>query len=354
MAWVKPGAAPSCPNALIGQYITFIAYDNRNRFGWRLNQGGRALYTALMQFSRDDLRSCRLCPHQCKIDRFKTTGFCRTGSEPFVSSIVCHLGEEPVLSGEKGICNVFFAHCNMQCVYCQNHQISRNSIKQSSWETDTHRIADSIAAILDRGIGLLGFVSPSHQIIAMLEIIEELARRGYEPGIVYNTNAYDSVQSLKKLEGIVDIYLPDFKYASNKTGEQYSGVKNYYEIAKAAFKEMYRQKGKQLHIDDNGIAESGILVRHLVLPGHADDSVEILQMLAADFSPQLHLSLMSQYYPPEGLGLPSGLGRTLYQDEYNTVLKTMESLGFNGWAQLLESNENYRPDFDSDMPFHSL
>jgi len=268
-----------------------------------------------------------------------------------VSSIFPHRGEEPVISGEKGICNVFFAHCNLQCIFCQNYQISRNNSLVNNWLTNTSIIVDEIKRILDTGISILGFVSTSHQVAQMVEIINALNESGYKPITVYNSNGYDKVETLKKLEGIVDVYLPDLKYYNNNLALRYSGVSDYFQVASNAIKEMYRQKGSSLIVNNEGLAEFGLIIRHLVLPGHAEDSINLLNFLAEEVSPKLHVSLMSQYYPPAKLLLPAELSQHVGINEYRKVVDVLENHGFRGWVQDLESNQYYHPDFESNTTF---
>lgn len=278
-------------------------------------------------------------------------GICKTPDTPLVSSVVEHRGEEPVLSGEQGVCNVFFAHCNLQCSYCQNHQISRNSITNREWKMSVNEVAEEICGLLNRGISMLGFVSPSHQVVQMLEILELVRREGYSPRIIYNSNGYDSVETLRQLEGIVDIYLPDFKYVNPELGLRYSGVADYPDVAAKAIREMYRQKGSSLLVDNDGLAESGMIIRHLVLPGYADESIRLLKFLAEEFTPRIYLSLMSQYYPPVGVELQSPLNRTVTMEEYMGVVEVAQGIGFRGWIQDLESFGSYQPDFSRSNPF---
>lgn len=292
-----------------------------------------------------------LCPHKCGVNRFENTGFCGTPSQPVVSSIYLHKGEEPLLSGSKGVCNVFFAHCNLQCVYCQNHQISRNNKYNQSWIKSVDDVVDIIIPYLDEGIRMLGFVSPSHQVSQMVDIIDSLRHKGYAPTVIYNTNCYDSVDTLKALEGTVDVYLPDFKYINNLLALKYSGVDDYFEVATLALREMYRQKGTSLLLGDDELVESGLIIRHLVLPGYEYESIELLRFLSDEFSPRLYVSLMSQYYPPFGLSIESPLDRILKPTEYQKVLDVMEEIGFRGWVQALDSHNHYQPDFSSDNPF---
>lgn len=268
-----------------------------------------------------------------------------------MASICVHCGEEPVISGKSGICNVFFAHCNLKCVFCQNHQISRNCTTSADWLTSYSTIVERIESILNTGIKTVGFVSPSHQIQQMLQIIELLHQHGYFPRIVYNSNAYDRVETLKQLENVVDIYLPDFKYFSNTLSEQYSSAQNYFEVASSAIKEMYRQKGASLILNDDGEAEWGLIIRHLILPMCTSDSISILRYISQQISPKIHVSLMSQYFPPASIALPDNLKRTLLEQEYAQVVDVFNELEMRGWVQEMDSSACYQPNFEKENPF---
>ena len=305
-----------------------------------------------MDYSRflhplEELRNCTLCPRKCGADRFShKLGYCKTGVSFNISSICIHHGEEPVISGSKGICNIFFTNCNLQCTYCQNWQISVNRQNRESAGLPLEVVIREITGILDQGVNMVGFVSPSHVVPQVKVIIGVLHSLGYHPVTVYNTNGYDDPGTLKSLEGIIDVYLPDLKYMDPVIAREYSDAEDYPEIASLALKEMYRQKGSVLHVNDEGTAESGIVIRHLVLPGNVENSIKVLGFIAEGISHRIHISLMSQYSPTPAVSCHPFLKRSLKENEYQSVVDEMDNLGFtNGWIQGLDSIHNYQPDF---------
>ena len=299
-----------------------------------------------------DIRNCTCCPRGCKADRgSEKLGWCKNGDGIVISSICAHRGEEPVLSGRHGICNIFFAHCNMQCIYCQNYQISRN-------HTTGHRLTgledvlSEIESILVAGARGVGFVSPSHSIPQMLDIVGALNARGHRETYVYNSNGYDKAEVIRHLEGTMGVYLPDLKYMDERLGREYSDTPDYPAVATTAIKEMYRQKGATVLLGDDDVIHSGLIIRHLVLPGHIENSKAVLRWIADELSPSVHISLMSQYYPTPAVKDHPKLGRTLHPEEYEEVIAEFERLGFwRGWVQELGSPHSYRPDFDLSHPF---
>jgi putative pyruvate formate lyase activating enzyme len=299
------------------------------------------------------LEDCTLCPRECHINRFKGgTGYCSMDAGFNIASVCIHRGEEPVISGSRGICNIFFAGCNLHCIYCQNHEISQSGISLLDYRHDLRKVIDQIAAILSNGIDAVGFVSPSHMIPQVKVIIEALNSEGYHPVTVYNTNSYDKVETLRSLSGLIDVYLPDYKYVTAEYASRFSDAADYPMVAMRALKEMYYQKGSTLRLDDNGRAENGMLIRHLVLPGHVEESKKVLRTIAEELSPGVHLSLMSQYHPTYLVKNHTVLNRSLYKAEYESVVETMEELGFrNGWVQDMDSYQNYLPDFSREHPF---
>lgn len=299
------------------------------------------------------LTNCTVCPRNCCANRFsENRGYCSAGYGFEIASICIHKGEEPPISGLNGICNVFFYRCNLQCIYCQNCQISTNSDQKIFREWSLTEVVAQICNMLDSGCKALGFVSPSHMIPQMIAITEAVRETGRNPVIVYNTNAYDKVDVLKSLESIVDVYLPDLKYADAELAFKLSDVKDYPLIAQKAIAEMYRQKGAALITDSEGQAISGLIIRHLVLPGQVNNSLKVLRYIANEISQKVHISLMSQYNPVSAVKDHPFLGKPLSEQEYNEVVAEMDKLGLErGWIQELESSSNYLPDFCYEHPF---
>lgn len=286
-------------------------------------------------------------------DRFKGgTGICGIDAGFHIASVCIHRGEEPSISGPDGICNIFFEGCNLRCIYCQNHEISNFRSDKHSNGIELQNLLDKIEKIIAAGINTVGFVSPSHVVPQVKAIIKGLNLRGHKPVTVYNTSSYDKAETLRSLEGIIDVYLPDYKYVTPALALKYSGAADYPDVALKALKEMYFQKGSVLRLDEKGRAEHGMLIRHLVLPGHADESIALVKVLAEELSPGVNLSLMSQYHPAyKAINYPE-INRTLYNAEYYSVVAAVEELGFrNILVQDMESFRSYMPDFKRDHPF---
>lgn len=300
------------------------------------------------------IMNCNNCPRRCATDRVTSLGFCHATAEPEAAAICIHRGEEPPICGQRGICNIFFAHCNLQCIYCQNRDISRAlpSPTLASACVGVQAIVDRVQQLLPETENIVGFVSPTHYAHAIPAIVDELHRRGLFPTTVYNTGGYDSVETLRSLAPYIDIYLPDFKYSDPALALRYSHAPDYPQVALAALREMYNQKGSALPTDERGLAFRGIIVRHLVLPGQVGNSLGVLDTLA-DLSTNLHIALMAQYFPPSD-GLPDQLNRTLTQAEYDRVTAHLRHLGlYRGWVQELDAQAHYRPDFSRPNPFET-
>jgi putative pyruvate formate lyase activating enzyme len=247
---------------------------------------------------------------------------------------------------------VFFAGCNLRCLYCQNYDISRHGPDCGGSTLTLNNVLDSIGLILSKGIKAVGFVSPSHVLPQVKAIIRGLNSRGLKPITVYNTNSYDKSTAIRSLADLIDVYLPDYKYVTPEIALKYSDASDYPEVALKSLKEMYYQKGSSLITDETGQAERGILIRHLVLPGHSEESKKVLRTIADELSTGVHISLMSQYYPTIYVRNHPVLNRTIYREEYESVVGEMERIGFrNGWIQDMDSYKNYRPDFSKEHPF---
>ena len=302
------------------------------------------------------LSSCDICPRECGVNRLADElGFCHSTCLPVVSAVCAHHGEEPVVSGIRGSGAVFFGNCNMRCVYCQNHQISQDYKAQQSKEMDAHALAEHMLYLQDElGCHNINLVSPSHFVPQLVQAVLEAVPMGLRLPLVYNTSSYDSIKSLRELDGIISIYLADLRYASNKWGRKFSKVSDYVERARAAIREMYQQVG-DLMVDGEGIAQRGLIVRHLILPGGLAGSQESLTWLVREVSPAVSVSIMSQYLPAHRASKIPLLSRTISSAEYLEVINVIDRLGLeNGWVQEMGASENYLPDFAREgHPFDS-
>jgi putative pyruvate formate lyase activating enzyme len=307
------------------------------------------------------LGSCTVCPKDCGNNRLADEiAACYSGRLPIVSSYTAHFGEEPVLSGTGGAGNIFFGNCNLRCVYCQNYQISQTWKEQRKNEVTHERLAEMMLELQERGCHNIGFVSPTHFAPQMARAILIAARNGLRLPIVYNTNAYDSVEVLKLLDGVVDIYLPDLKYADSAAGFQYSKVRDYSVHARAAIKEMHRQMGDSLVFGDDGLLKRGLLIRLLVLPNDIAEIEQNLRWIRDELSPKTAISLMAQYFATNKAATDDRyilLSRRISEGEWFEAVSLLEELGMEeGFMQEYESASHYyRPDFtDKDNPFKDI
>lgn len=307
------------------------------------------------------LESCTICPKDCGNNRLKDEiAACYSGRLPIVSSYTAHFGEEPVLSGTNGAGNIFFGNCNLRCVYCQNYQISQTWKEQKKNEITHERLAEMMLELQAKGCHNIGFVSPTHFVPQMARAILIAAENGLKLPIVYNTNAYDSVEVLRLLDGIVDIYLPDLKYAENDAGFQFSKVRGYKDFARKAIKEMFRQTGDKLIYDENGLLQKGLVIRLLVLPNDLAGIEENLRWIRDELSPKVAISLMAQYYATNKAASDERyilLSRRISEREWFSAIEILEELGMEeGFMQEYESASHYyRPDFtDAEKPFKDI
>jgi putative pyruvate formate lyase activating enzyme len=270
------------------------------------------------------LECCVLCPHQCEVNRLKgERGYCQTLAKAVVSGVSPHFGEEPELVGRTGSGTIFFSHCNLSCVFCQNYEISYCGEGE---EVDGETLAGFMLHLQKQKCHNINLVSPGHIIPQIVEAIYLAASRGLTIPIVYNTNGYDLTDSLHRLDGIVDIYMPDLKFADDELAQKYLGVKQYATIAKAALKEMYRQVG-DLKVDEDGIAECGLLIRHLVMPENLAGTEEIMQFITAEISPETYINLMDQYYPAHQADQYKELSRRITEQEFRRAVEVGNQAG---------------------------
>jgi putative pyruvate formate lyase activating enzyme len=307
------------------------------------------------------LESCTVCPKDCGNNRLKDEiAACYSGRLPIVSSYTAHFGEEPVLSGTNGAGNIFFGNCNLRCVYCQNYQISQTWKEQKKNEISHERLAEMMLELQAKGCHNIGFVSPTHFAPQMARAILIAAEKGLRLPIVYNTNAYDSTEVLRLLDGIVDIYLPDLKYADNASGFEFSKIRGYKDFSRLAIKEMFRQTGAELVYGPDGLLKRGLVIRLLVLPNDLAGIEENLRWIRDELSPKTAISLMAQYYATNKAATDERyilLSRRISEREWFSALEILEELGMEeGFMQEYESASHYyRPDFtDKDKPFKDI
>lgn len=287
---------------------------------------------------------CFDCPRCCGAMKteHKSSGFCAGSALPSLARAAAHFGEEPCISGKRGSGTLFFTGCSLRCVFCQNHEISRG---QGGRELSISQLRDTMLRLRDQGVHNINLVSPSHYVRAIAKALD-----GLELGIpvVWNSSGYDSVESLKMLEGLVQVYMPDFKYAMSEPAKRYSHAEDYPQVAMAAIKEMYRQRGPY-KLDDEGIMQSGLLIRHLILPEQELNAMEVMDFVADEFPPDSVLfSLMSQYTPMPGLDAFPELQRTVDSRTNEKLIAYMQRIGIeNGYWQGGESaTDEMIPDFD--------
>jgi len=304
----------------------------------------------------DNLNSCTSCPRNCKADRIGGEyGICTSGLLPVVSSYTTHFGEEPVLSGTRGAGNIFFGNCNLKCIYCQNFEISQNPKAEKNNEVTNERLAEIMIELQNKNCHNIGLVSPTHFSATILKSIYIAAKKGLNLPIIYNTNGYDSVEMLKLYEDVIDIYLPDFKYGSSEYAKKYSLVDNYFEKTKEAVKEMFRQVGDEL-VYDGDVVVRGMIIRHLILPNDLSETEKVFKFISEELSPNVHISLMSQYYPANKAYKDELINRPLRNSEYEKAMDLLDKYGLqNGWMQEMESADTYRPEFNKDRinPFNN-
>jgi len=276
------------------------------------------------------MESCRICPRNCRVNRRERKGYCRAGLKPVVSSFHLHFGEEPPISGYRGSGTIFFTYCNLRCVFCQNYPISHLG---NGNEVSLERLSDMMIALQKKGAHNINLVTPTHFVPQILFSLDLAIEKGLQIPLVYNCGGYELVETLKLLEGVVDIYMPDIKYGRREESEKYSSAPNYFKVAKKAVKEMHRQVGN-LKLNKEGIAKRGLLVRHLVLPNGLAKTKNVFNFVAKEISTKTYVSIMSQYFPAYKALYIEELNRKITLKEYNQALKIAEEVGLeNGWRQ---------------------
>lgn len=291
---------------------------------------------------------CKLCPRMCGADRAAgQRGFCRADDSVRVARAAPHLWEEPCLSGTRGAGTVFFSHCTLGCVYCQNHAISGSA--ESGVPMPVSRLTEVFVRLAAQGVHNIELVTPSHYAPQIAKALHAAKQAGLQLPIVYNCGGYEALDTLRLLDGLVDVYLPDFKYYSSYYAARYSGAADYFEVASAAAWEMLRQTGAP-RLTAEGLLTRGTLVRHLMLPGLAGDTAQVLRHLAERFGDRILVSLMRQYTPPAvGLSAYPELMRTITDAEYAEAAECFQSFGLAGYLQEGEAiGESFIPAWDGE------
>ena len=283
------------------------------------------------------LQKCEICPHKCKIDRTKNqVGRCKSKDTVKLALASIHNFEEPCISGGNGSGTVFFSNCNLSCEFCQNYEISQQGLGK---EISIERLAEIFIEQQLRGADNINLVSPTSYAVQIIEAIKIAKNNGLKIPIIYNTNGYENIETLKLLEGYIDIYLPDLKYAENDLAKKYSKIENYFEIATSAIKEMYRQVGENEY-DESGIIKKGIIIRHLILPNHTENSKKVLKWIAENMPKNITVSVMAQYFPTYKAKKIKDINRKITKYEYQKIENYLYSLDLeNGYIQEMGNNE---------------
>ena len=290
------------------------------------------------------LENCNICPHRCGINRIAgKIGRCKATGKVKIALASIHNFEEPCISGENGSGTVFFSHCNLNCVFCQNYEISQLG---KGREISVEELAKIFIKQQNKKVHNINLVTPTMYIYQIIEAIKIAKSKGLKIPIVYNSNGYENVEALKHLEGYIDIYLPDLKYSDDEIAYKYSNIKNYFENAVQAIKEMYNQVGTPI-IDENGIMKKGLMIRHLVLPNQLQNSKNVLKWINDNMDKKVFVSVMAQYFPTYKAKHFPEISRKLTKEEYNEIEQYLYSLDLeNGYIQELgEHEEEYVPDF---------
>lgn len=291
------------------------------------------------------IEKCEVCPHKCKVNRLQgNIGRCHSGKNVKIALASVHNFEEPCISGKNGSGTIFFSNCNMNCIYCQNYEISQLG---KGKEISIEELANIFIKQQEKGVENINLVTPTSYTIQIIKAIEIAKNKGLKIPIVYNTNGYENVENIKRLKGYIDIYLPDLKYFYNELGNKYSKVNNYFEIASEAILEMYKQVGKPI-INSQGIMERGVIIRHLVLPNMIENSKKILKWIKDNLDNKVYVSIMAQYFPTYLAKDDKKINRKLTKEEFKEIEKYIEEIDIEqGFIQELgEHEEEYVPKWE--------
>lgn len=292
-----------------------------------------------------ELEECTICPHKCKVNRIEgQKGRCRCDSDIRIALASVHSYEEPCISGTNGSGTVFFSNCNLSCVYCQNYEISQEG---KGKVISIEHLAEIFIKQQNKGVNNINLVTPTMYVPQIIEAIKIAKKDGLHIPIVYNSNGYESVETIKMLDGFIDVYLPDLKYYSNELAKKYSKIENYFPIATSAIKEMIKQVGNPV-FDENGIIKRGVIIRHLILPNHIQNTKNILKYIKENLGDEAYVSIMAQYFPTYKAKEDDLINRKISKKEYKEVEKYLYMLDLeNGYMQDLgEHEEEYVPNFD--------
>lgn len=294
----------------------------------------------------NEYKKCMMCPRRCGVDRTKKAGACNATDKIKVALVSVHNFEEPCISGKEGSGTIFFSNCNLRCVYCQNFHISRDGYGK---EITINRLADIFIEQQKRGVNNINLVTPTMYVDSIIEAIKIAKNNGLKIPIVYNSSGYENIETIKKLNGYIDIYLPDFKYATDRLALKYSGVNNYTSSVIPAIYEMISQVGSP-QFDDRGILKKGVIIRHMVLPNNVLNSKMVLNKIAKNYKGKALISVMAQYFPSGDANKYPEINRKVSKKEFLEVEEYLYSIGLeNGYIQELgEHEEEYVPDFNLD------
>ncbi len=291
------------------------------------------------------LEKCTICPRNCKVNRLEgKKGFCKCDDKIKIALVSSHKFEEPCISGKEGSGTIFFSNCNLRCIYCQNHEISQEGVGK---EVSIERLSEIFLEQQARSLNNINLVTPTMYVYQIIEAIKIAKSKGLKIPIIYNSNGYENVETIKALKGYIDVYLPDLKYYSNELAEKYSQAPNYFNIATKAINEMYNQVGS-IKFSENGMIQKGVIIRHLILPNHIQNTKHILKWIKDNFKNDVYVSVMAQYFPTYKAKNDNLLNRKISRKEFKEIERYMYLIGLeNGYMQELgKHEEEYVPVFD--------